>query len=111
MKFIGKTRRGKNSIFYTLRSDVSITSFYGKAIKHCGYKEGSWAWGYNGKSPLETAETLLQLLWSRAILNGSYYKYIKPFHSEIIAKLPDNWELTDKEILQWIEKQNTQPKA
>lgn len=110
MKFFGKAKRGKNSIFYTLRSDISLGG-YGKAIKYCGSREGTWAWGYSGKAPLETATEILGLLAYEGILKGPCYPYLAPFMREVIAKLPDNWELTDKEILKWIENYKKKAKA
>lgn len=111
MKFFGKAKRGKNSIFYTLRSDISFGG-YGKVIKYCGFTpDGTWAWGYSGKAPLETAEVMLAWLSYKRILEEPYYPYSAPFMREVIAKLPDNWELTDKEILKWIENYKKKAKA
>lgn len=110
MKLIGKATRGKNSIFYSLGSDMN-SGAYGRGIPYCGSSEG-WAWGYSGKAPLETAQSMLAWLWYRHLTPHHYFDYSEPFMREVIAKLPDNWELTDKEILQWIENyRKTQPKA
>lgn len=60
-------------------------------------------WGYGGSGPAQLAlALLLQTTGSRKTAT----RYYQDFKWDVIAKLAEQWELTDTEISQWIQDQN-----
>lgn len=76
-------------------------------------------WGYAGEGPKRTAALLLLYAFrnptdlSQCSLAQPptkaerlfVFKHLDKFHREVIAKLPDNWRMTDADIWDWISKQ------
>lgn len=95
-------------------------------VKH----SDSYAWGYSGQAPIITAAVILGIYGnlhargsgtnlpaasshlieahSGPVLGiGFVKKHYQQFAEEMIAKLPDNWTLTFKEITAWIKNQGS----
>lgn len=59
-------------------------------------------WGYGGSGPSQLALGLLLAVTSDDVLSLRYYQ---KFKWEIVAKLPDTWELSEVSISEWIAQQ------
>lgn len=97
-------------------------------IKHTsgfGLPSDSYAWGYSGQAPIITAAVILGIYGnlhargsgtnipaasshligahSGPVLGINFVrKHYQQFAEEVVAKLPDNWTLTFKDIDEWI---------
>lgn len=68
--------------------------------KLVNHSPNGFNWGYGGSGPSQLALGLLLEVSSNNDLSLRYYQ---DFKWEIIASLPDTWELTEVSILEWIE--------
>ena len=59
-------------------------------------------WGYGGSGPSQLA---LGLLLSVSGDDNLSLRYYQQFKWEIVASLPDSWELSEASISEWIEQQ------
>lgn len=67
------------------------------------------AWGYDGLGPQLLACNILAY-YATGGSDEIARKYYKEFTTEVIANLPDKWELTEAEINQWLRNKQTKGK-
>jgi len=70
--------------------------------KLVNHSPNGFNWDYGGSGPSQLALGLLLDVTADTNLSLRYYQQFK---WEIVAQLPDTWELTETSILEWIEQQ------
>jgi hypothetical protein len=67
-------------------------------VKH---SPAGFAWGYGGSGPSDLARCLL--LEVIGIDRGKYWSY-QDFKIDFVSKWNDNWQITENEIKEWVNK-------
>lgn len=71
------------------------------SLKVASHSPSGFAWGYGGSGPAQLA---LALLLDATGDPEAAYAYHYQFKWEKVAKWGDRWGITDREILNWLEK-------
>ncbi len=74
------------------------------SLKLCDHAPGGFQWGYTGSGPAQLALAILFDVTGNPELSLSLYQ---DFKFDVVASWGDEWEMTSREILEWISKERS----